>query len=66
LPKKPEVTKLGKSYRVALTRFGYLEHKVSRNEDLKTQYCAFIDPYIRLGHMAPALASPPSSSTTET
>jgi hypothetical protein len=38
LPTKQEVTEMGDIYRMALTRFGHLECKFSRNEHLKIQY----------------------------
>lgn len=52
IPFKEPVLKIGKSYDLAYNRFIALERKLSKNCDLKLQYSAFNDEYIRLAHMS--------------
>jgi Pao retrotransposon peptidase/Family of unknown function (DUF5641)/Protein of unknown function (DUF1759)/Putative peptidase (DUF1758)/Integrase zinc binding domain len=54
LPLKESVNDLGDSKKMAIKRFSYLERKLSRNENLKTDYTSFINEYLALGHMTPS------------
>ncbi|CAG7821711.1 unnamed protein product [Allacma fusca] len=51
LPFKKGCHPLGDSKSVALKRFYQMERRLSRNSDLKRQYCAFMEEYIHLGHL---------------
>lgn len=51
LPFIDEPTRLGVSKDIALRRFFSLEHKLAKNDELRKQYTAFMDEYIKLGHM---------------
>ncbi|XP_026471910.1 uncharacterized protein LOC113376214 [Ctenocephalides felis] len=51
LPLKPNAsTAIGKSLQQAKRRFLHLESRLNKNENLKRQYCDFINEYIKLGH----------------
>ncbi|XP_026467748.1 uncharacterized protein LOC113371335 [Ctenocephalides felis] len=51
LPLKPNAsTAIGKSLQQAKRRFLHLETRLNKNENLKRQYCDFINEYIKLGH----------------
>ncbi|KAH8347657.1 hypothetical protein KR059_002473, partial [Drosophila kikkawai] len=52
LPAKTSFDALGDSYGRALIRFKSLEAKLARNLELKSQYKAFIEEYLNLGHMS--------------
>ncbi|XP_058447612.1 uncharacterized protein LOC131427994 [Malaya genurostris] len=52
LPFRQEMLSLiGDSYTPALRRFLSMEKKFAENEDLRQEYCRFMDEYSRLGHM---------------
>ena len=62
LPFKTHPSELGSSYNSALKRFFMLEKRLDQNDELKSQYVAFMEDYERLGHMSivskPALEFP--------
>ena len=51
LPFKDTVDTLGESKSIALRRFQQLERRLSCNPTLHSEYTAFINEYIELGHM---------------
>lgn len=51
LPFKENALQLGDSQQLAIQRFKGLERKLSKNPQLKTDYCKFINEYLDLGHM---------------
>ncbi|XP_055633439.1 uncharacterized protein LOC129773811 [Toxorhynchites rutilus septentrionalis] len=52
LPKDDGVlSRLGKSEEIALRRFQGTERRLSRDSNLRDQYLAFMQEYLRLGHM---------------
>lgn len=52
LPFKTDVSMLGNSYHRALRRFRGLETKLAKDPKIKSQYAAFIQEYLSLGHMS--------------
>ncbi|XP_030763137.1 uncharacterized protein LOC115887781 [Sitophilus oryzae] len=52
LPLKDNISLLGESYDTALKRFYTVEKRLSKNEDLKSQYAEFMSEYEMLGHMS--------------
>ena len=53
LPFKCEKLQFTNMRQIALRRFIYLEKKLLKNPDLRTQYSECIEEYIKLGHMTP-------------
>jgi len=53
LPFRESVTKLGKSFDIALRRFLALERRLNANKSLKEDYVKFMEEYQSLGHMSP-------------
>ncbi|XP_065073050.1 uncharacterized protein LOC135697364 [Ochlerotatus camptorhynchus] len=65
MPKHPECDQMiGESKANALRRLKWLDNRLEKDEELKTQYHAFMDEYISLGHMVPALDDDENSSTS--
>lgn len=60
LPRKDNFSELGQSEFQAKKRFNSLEVKLSKHNDLKTQYTEFMREYQELGHMSPV--DPPDSN----
>lgn len=57
LPFKDEGNNLGESYTTALKRFYSLENTLSKNTNIKQDYCKFMKEYEDLGHMTEQPAS---------
>ncbi|XP_008187361.1 uncharacterized protein LOC103310533 [Acyrthosiphon pisum] len=51
LPVKPEVSQLGDSISMAMSRFISVERRLSRDEQLRTEYVKFMTQYLEMGHM---------------
>ncbi|XP_055920468.1 uncharacterized protein LOC129952067 [Eupeodes corollae] len=52
LPFKPSMAlEFGNSLGTAISRFYSVEKRFQNNDDLKSQYCGFINEYLALGHM---------------
>ncbi|XP_060861782.1 uncharacterized protein LOC132938783 [Metopolophium dirhodum] len=51
LPVKPEVSQLGDSISMAMSRFISVERRLSRDEQLRTEYVNFMTQYLEMGHM---------------
>ncbi|XP_065085539.1 uncharacterized protein LOC135707601 [Ochlerotatus camptorhynchus] len=65
MPKHPECDQMiSESKTNALRRLKWLDNRLEKDEELKTQYHAFMDEYISLGHMVPALDDNENSSTS--
>ncbi|KAK9680383.1 putative peptidase (DUF1758) [Popillia japonica] len=52
LPFRDNYNQLGNSRTIAENRFLSLERKLSKNSELKNEYCSFMEEYQRLGHMS--------------
>lgn len=52
LPFKNRVQGFSNMRRVAISRFNFLERRLSKNEDLRKQYIDCLQEYIELGHMS--------------
>lgn len=51
LPVQPEVSQLGDSISMAMSRFISVERRLSRDEQLHTEYVKFMTQYLEMGHM---------------
>lgn len=51
LPFNDNINNLGDSFQMARRQFFALERRLTKNPELKTQYCSFMGKYKELGHM---------------
>ncbi|KAB0790690.1 hypothetical protein PPYR_14861 [Photinus pyralis] len=63
IPFKQSLLELGNSRDSALRRFELLEQKFEKNKEVKSEYCAFMLEYEKLGHMVESKDSSDSLST---